>query len=55
MVVVTHEMGFARSVADRVVFLDHGRIIEQGDQEEVFAHPQQERTRLFFERVLQTV
>src|SRR5215472_9225594 len=53
MVVVTHEMGFARSVADRVVFLDHGRIIEQGDPEEVFARPQQERTRQFFERVLQ--
>src|SRR5215831_17537174 len=36
MVVVTHEMGFARSVADRVIFLDHGRIVEQGDPEEVF-------------------
>jgi glutamine transport system ATP-binding protein len=55
MVVVTHEMGFARSVADRVVFIDHGRIIEQGDPEEVFGHPQQERTRQFFERVLQPV
>ena len=41
MVVVTHEMGFARSVADRVAFIDHGRIVEQGDPEEVFAHPQQ--------------
>jgi polar amino acid transport system ATP-binding protein len=55
MVVVTHEMGFARSVADRVAFIDHGRIIEQGDPEEVFGHPQQERTRQFFERVLQPV
>ena len=55
MVVVTHEMGFARSVADRVAFIDHGRIVEQGDPEEVFAHPQQERTRQFFERVLQPV
>jgi ABC-type polar amino acid transport system ATPase subunit len=55
MVVVTHEMGFARSVADRVAFIDHGRIIEQGDPEEVFAHPQQERTRQFLERVLQPV
>jgi ABC-type polar amino acid transport system ATPase subunit len=52
MVVVTHEMGFARSVADRVVFIDHGRIVEQGDPEDVFGHPSQERTRAFFERVL---
>jgi glutamine transport system ATP-binding protein len=55
MVVVTHEMGFARSVADRVVFLDQGRIIEQGDPKEVFAHPQQERTRVFLDRVLHPV
>lgn len=55
MVVVTHEMGFARSVADRVVFLDQGRIIEQGDPKEVFAHPQQERTRAFLDRVLHPV
>jgi glutamine transport system ATP-binding protein len=52
MVVVTHEMGFARSVADRVVFIDHGRIVEQGDPEEVFGYPKEERTKLFFERVL---
>jgi glutamine transport system ATP-binding protein len=55
MVVVTHEMGFARSVADRVVFLDHGRIVEQGDPEDVFGHPKEERTKLFFERVLHPV
>jgi glutamine transport system ATP-binding protein len=55
MVVVTHEMGFARSVADRVVFIDHGRIVEQGDPEDVFGHPKEERTRLFFERVLHPV
>ncbi|WIG61780.1 MAG: ABC transporter, ATP-binding protein (cluster 3, basic aa/glutamine/opines) [Ktedonobacterales bacterium] len=55
MVVVTHEMGFARSVADRVVFIDHGKIVEQGDPEEVFAHPQHERTRTFLDRVLHTV
>jgi ABC-type polar amino acid transport system ATPase subunit len=52
MVVVTHEMGFARSVADWVVFIDHGRIVEQGDPEEVIGHPKEERTKLFFERVL---
>jgi ABC-type polar amino acid transport system ATPase subunit len=55
MVVVTHEMGFARSVADRVVFIDQGRIVEQGDPEGVFAHPQQERTRAFLDRVLHPV
>ena len=55
MVVVTHEMGFARSVADRVVFLDQGRIVEQGDPEEVFAHTKNERTRLFLDRVLHPV
>jgi ABC-type polar amino acid transport system ATPase subunit len=55
MVVVTHEMGFARSVADRVVFIDQGRIVEQGDPEQVFAHPQHERTRSFLDRVLHPV
>jgi ABC-type polar amino acid transport system ATPase subunit len=55
MVVVTHEMGFARSVADRVVFLDQGYVVEQGDPEQVFAHPQQERTRTFLESVLHPV
>jgi ABC-type polar amino acid transport system ATPase subunit len=55
MVVVTHEMGFARSVADRVVFIDQGRIVEQGDPEQVFANPQHERTRSFLDRVLHPV
>jgi polar amino acid transport system ATP-binding protein len=55
MVVVTHEMGFARSVADRVVFIDQGRIVEQGDPEVVFANPQHERTRSFLDRVLHPV
>jgi ABC-type polar amino acid transport system ATPase subunit len=55
MVVVTHEMGFARSVADHVVFLDHGRIVEQGDPDQVFGNPQQERTRAFLDRVLHPV
>ena len=52
MVVVTHEMGFAREVADRLLFVDDGRIIEQGDPKEVFEHPKEERTRLFLSKVL---
>ena len=52
MVIVTHEMGFAREVGDRVLFVDDGRIIEQGDPKEVFEHPQEERTRLFLSKVL---
>jgi general L-amino acid transport system ATP-binding protein len=52
MVVVTHEMGFARSVADRVIFMDHGRILEQNPPREFFAHPQHERTRDFLAKVL---
>jgi ABC-type polar amino acid transport system ATPase subunit len=55
MVVVTHEMGFARSVADRVVFIDQGRIVEEGDPEQVFGAPQHERTRTFLDRVLNAV
>ena len=52
MVVVTHEMGFARSVADRVVFFDGGRILEEGDPEQVFTQPKNDRTRIFLDRVL---
>ena len=52
MVIVTHEMGFAREVGDRLLFVDDGRIIEQGDPKEVFEHPQEERTRLFLSKVL---
>jgi ABC-type polar amino acid transport system ATPase subunit len=52
MVVVTHEMRFARQVADRVVFLAGGRIIEEGDPEEIFTQPREERTRAFLESVL---
>ena len=52
MVIVTHEMGFAREVGDRLLFVDDGRIIEQGDPKEVFEHPKQERTRLFLSKVL---
>lgn len=47
MVVVTHEMGFAREVADRVIFMDGGYILEEGTPEEIFEHPQNERTQAF--------
>ncbi len=47
MVIVTHEMSFARAVSDRVVFIDKGVIVEQGDPEEVFGNPREERTRQF--------
>ena len=52
MVVVTHEMGFAREVADRVIFMDDGYIVEQGTPEEVFGNPREERTRSFLDKVL---
>jgi ABC-type polar amino acid transport system ATPase subunit len=52
MVVVTHEMQFARDVSDRVVFMSDGSIIEQGDPEEIFKQPKEKRTQLFLERVL---
>lgn len=52
MVCVTHEMGFAREVADRVVVLDQGELIEQGPPEQIFSHPCHPRTRAFLSRVL---
>ncbi|MFN0187006.1 MAG: amino acid ABC transporter ATP-binding protein [Aquabacterium sp.] len=52
MIVVTHEMGFARRVADRVVFMDAGRIVEQGPPARLFDQPAQERTRAFLSRIL---
>lgn len=52
MVVVTHEMGFAKEVADRVIFMDSGMIIEQGTPEEIFENPQNERTKSFLQKVL---
>ncbi len=52
MVVVTHEMGFAREVADRVVFMDHGRILEDAPPEEFFLRPRHERTRQFLKQLL---
>lgn len=52
MLIVTHEMGFAREVADRVVFMDKGVIAEEGPPEEIFNNPKQERTREFLKRTL---
>ena len=52
MLVVTHEMGFARQVADRIVFMDEGQIVEANVPEEFFAHPQHERTKLFLSQIL---
>ena len=52
MVVVTHEMGFAREVADKVIFMDGGHIIEEGKPEDVFSNPKNERTKQFLQRVL---
>ncbi|MEE5987505.1 amino acid ABC transporter ATP-binding protein [Ligilactobacillus equi] len=52
MIVVTHEMGFAKEVADRVVFMADGYVVEEGTPEEVFDHPQHERTKSFLEKVI---
>ncbi len=52
MAVVTHEMGFAREVADRVVFMDHGGIIEEGTPEHFFKSPEHDRTKLFLSQIL---
>ena len=52
MICVTHEMGFARQVADRVIFMDAGQIVEQNVPEEFFRNPQHERTRLFLSQIL---
>ena len=52
MLVVTHEMGFAREVANRVIFMDGGHIVEQAEAEAFFAHPQHERTRAFLHNML---
>ena len=53
LIIVTHEMGFARDVADTVVFMDEGQIVEQGSPEQIFANPQEPRTRSFFSKVLE--
>ncbi|MEW5898118.1 MAG: amino acid ABC transporter ATP-binding protein [Bacillota bacterium] len=52
MVVVTHEMGFAREVGDRVIFIDEGRIIEENRPQEIFTRPREERTRAFLSKIL---
>ncbi|CAM5206834.1 Amino acid ABC transporter ATP-binding protein (PAAT family) OS=Ureibacillus acetophenoni OX=614649 GN=SAMN05877842_11666 PE=4 SV=1 [Ureibacillus acetophenoni] len=53
MVIVTHEMGFARDVSDRVIFMDGGYIVEEGDPKELFSNPKHDRTRSFLSKVLQ--
>ncbi|HEX8681664.1 MAG TPA: amino acid ABC transporter ATP-binding protein [Ardenticatenaceae bacterium] len=52
MLCVTHEMGFAREVADRMVFMDQGQIVEKGTPQQIFENPQQERTKLFLSQIL---
>lgn len=52
MVVVTHEMGFAREVGDRVIFMDEGAIMEEGSPDELFNHPQNPRTQSFLSKIL---
>ena len=52
MMVVTHEMGFARKVADRIIFMDHGRIVEDSPKQEFFATPRSERAREFLARII---
>ncbi|MBM7107206.1 Glutamine transport ATP-binding protein GlnQ [Brevibacillus laterosporus] len=52
MVVVTHEMGFAREVADRIVFMDQGQILEEAHPDQFFANPREERAQLFLSRIL---
>jgi general L-amino acid transport system ATP-binding protein len=52
MICVTHEMGFARQVANRVIFMDQGQIIEQNEPETFFSNPQHERTKLFLSQIL---
>ena len=50
MIIVTHEMNFARDVADRIIFMDEGVIVEQGKPQEVFDNPKEERTKQFLAR-----
>ena len=52
MVVVSHEMGFARQVANRVIFMDQGQIVEMNSPAEFFSNPQHERTKLFLSQIL---
>ena len=52
MVIVTHEMGFAREVADRIIFMDQGQIVEEAEPSEFFANPREERARAFLSRLI---
>jgi ABC-type polar amino acid transport system ATPase subunit len=52
MLVITHEMAFAREVADRILFMDAGQIVESGTPDHFFTQPSQERTRLFLSKIL---
>ncbi len=52
MICVTHEMGFARQVANRVIFMDQGQIIEQNEPDEFFSNPRHDRTKLFLSQIL---
>ena len=53
MLIATHEMGFARDIANRVCFLDQGVLLEQGDPEQIFTQPREERTRQFLQRIIE--
>ena len=53
MMVVTHEMGFARKVANRVIFMDQGRIVEDASKDDFFGQPRSERAQLFLSKILQ--
>jgi len=52
MLIATHEMSFARDIANRVCFLDQGRILEQGPPDEIFSRPKEQRTQQFLERII---
>ena len=52
MVVVTHEMGFAKQVADRVIFMEDGRVVEEGTPEKMFEHPESDRVKQFLGKIL---
>ena len=52
IVIVTHEMGFAKEVADRVIFMDEGIIMEEGTPDEIFNHPKNQRTKEFLDKVM---
>ena len=52
MLLVTHEMGFAHDFADRVLFFDRGKIVEEGKPDEIFRHPKQERTQCFLKKII---